>query len=186
MESSKGGFPKPQASARGTGFTGARLSVPGCDALMTNVPGIALLIRTADCLPVFVADPGRRIVGIAHVGWRGHLAHLAARLVAAMGHAYQCRPSDLCVALGPAIRVCCYEVGKEFMGWFGPHVRRQGDRYMCDLIGATTTQLRGCGIRSEHVADSGRCTACEPDHWASRRRDGKDAGRLVCAVMVRP
>lgn len=160
--------------------------VAGADALLTRVPDVALLVRTADCLPVFFADPPRGVVGIAHAGWRGLTASLLARVVSAFRHTYHSQASELRVALGPAIRVCCYEVGAEFRERFGPFVRERGGRWMCDLVGVARTQLEQCGVRSDRVLDSRRCTVCEPQHWYSLRRDGPATGRLTSLIVLRP
>ena len=160
--------------------------VPGCDALLTAAPGVALLIRTADCLPIFFADPARGVVGIAHAGWRGLAAGLPARVVAAFRHAHRSRIEELQVAIGPAIRACCYEVGPEFAERFGPFVQERGGRRTCDLIGLAIDQLRRCGIPPGHIMDTGHCTACELQHWYSLRREGPTTGRLTSLIMVTP
>jgi YfiH family protein len=158
--------------------------IAGCDALATEVAGMALLVRTADCLPVMITDPRRGIIGVAHVGWRGLAASLPARLVAALRHSAQSRPDELYVAIGPAIHACCYEVGPEFAGRFGRFVRESQGRLICDLIGVAIEQLVRSGVRPERVTDSGRCTACDPERWFSVRREGGATGRLVSFIMM--
>ena len=160
--------------------------IAGCDALVTSQPGIALLIRTADCLPIFVADPARGVIALAHAGWRGLSAHLPMRVVAALQQAYHCRAEDLRVAIGPAIHSCCYEVGPEFGTRFGPFVTERGGRRTCDLAGVAVDQLRRCGVRTDRMVDSGICTACDADHWFSLRREGQATGRLTSIIMLRP
>jgi YfiH family protein len=159
--------------------------VPGCDALLTDLPDVALLIRTADCLPILFADPSRRVVGIAHAGWRGLAASLPTRLVAALRHAYHSRPEALHVAIGPAIRSCCYEVGPEFAQRFGSFVRERDGRRTCDLIGVAVEQLVRCGVRPDRILDARRCTACETNEWFSLRREGPETGRLVSFIMLK-
>jgi len=161
-------------------------TVTGCDALLTPTPGLVLLTRTADCLPIFFADPSRGVIGIAHAGWRGLAAALPARVVAAFRHAYHSTVGALHVAVGPAIRACCYEVGPEFVEWFEPFVQDRGGRRTCDLVGAARAQLAQCGIRPDRILDSQRCTACEAQHWYSLRRDGPTTGRLTSFIMLRP
>jgi YfiH family protein len=161
-------------------------TVPGCDALLTSLPGVTLLVRTADCLPIFFADLSRGIVGIAHAGWRGLAVSLPARVVAAFRHGYHSQAEALHVAIGPAIRACCYEVGPEFAARFGPFVQDRGTRRTCDLVGVAMDQLRRCGVRPDHVVDTQHCTACEAQHWFSLRREGPSTGRLTSAIMLRP
>lgn len=159
--------------------------IPGCDALLTETVGPALLIRTADCLPIFFTHSLRGVVGIAHAGWRGLAARLPARVIAAFRHLYQCRAEELEVAIGPAIHACCYEVGPEFAGRFGRFVREHDGRRTCDLIGVAMDQLRASGVRADRLVESARCTACEPDHWYSVRREGDATGRLTSFIMLR-
>ena len=158
----------------------------GCDALLTSVPGVALLIRTADCLPIFFADPARGVVGLAHAGWHGLSAQLPLRVVAALRHFYRSRPEDLQVAIGPAIRSCCYEVGPEFSAYFGTSIQERTGRRTCDLIGIAIQQMQACGIRRHRIIDVERCTACDPQTWYSLRQEGPSTGRLTSVIMLRP
>jgi len=86
---------------------------PDGDALMTNVPGLLLVIRTADCLPVLLVDPENRAVAAVHCGWRGTEKRILEKAVWAMGEAYGSNPADMLAALGPCIGGACYEVGPE-------------------------------------------------------------------------
>lgn len=157
----------------------------GCDALLTATANAALFIRTADCLPVFFADSSRGVVGLAHAGWRGLLAGLPARMVAAMKHYYHSQAKDIQVAVGPAIRSCCYAVGPEFERTFSRFTRQANGGYACDLIGAAVDQLRHCGIPQGNIFDAKRCTSCEKDDWFSLRREGPATGRLTSFIMLR-
>ena len=160
--------------------------MPGCDALVTGTPGVALLVRTADCLPILFADPSRGVIGIAHAGWRGVAAELPARVLAVLRHVYHTRIEDVWVAIGPAIRACCYEVGPEFAECFGSFVRERAGRRTCDLVGAATAALRQCGIRPAQLCDSGVCTACGAPGWFSVRRDGPTTGRMTSVILIQP
>ena len=159
--------------------------VPGCDGLVTQTAGTALVIRTADCLPVFAWDPRQQAVGIAHAGWRGLAKRLPARLVAFLVERYHSRPGDLWIGIGPAIRSCCYEVDEQFAPAFAPYIRRADGRRTCDLIAAAVHQIRSAGVRAERVVDSGECTACDAARWHSVRRDGESAGRLFSFIAIR-
>ena len=89
------------------------LAQPEGDALLTGQAGILLSVRTADCLPVLLVDPQRRVVGAVHAGWRGALAGIVEKAVGEMRRAYGSDPRSLLAVLGPSIRVCCYEVGHQ-------------------------------------------------------------------------
>ena len=162
------------------------VTVAGCDALVTRTPGVALLVRTADCLPLAFADPRRGVIGIAHAGWRGMMAGLLARVVRAFHTNFHTPPHELEVAIGPAIRACCYEVGPEFLQRFGTFVQTREGRRTCDLVGIAQEQLARCGIQPARIVDSGCCTACEADRWFSWRREGAAAGRMVSLIALRP
>jgi hypothetical protein len=105
-------------------WPGAEVSVspatqpPAGDGLMTATPGILLTIRIADCLPLLLVDPQRRVVAAVHAGWRGALARIIEKAVGDMRRAFGSDPRELIAALGPSIRACCYEVGEEVVEAF--------------------------------------------------------------------
>jgi YfiH family protein len=147
--------------------------------------GWLLGIKTADCLPVFLVDPGRQLVAAVHAGWRGTAAGVAARAVEALVTRGS-RPEDLLAALGPGIGPCCYEVGDELREAFGTSGARfsagLNGRPRLDVRAANVRQLLDAGLRPEalhHVAD---CTRCRADLYHSYRRDGKAAGRMISFV----
>jgi YfiH family protein len=156
---------------------------PEADASVATGPGWLLGIKTADCLPVLLVDPKRRLVAAAHAGWRGTAAGVAARAVDALV-ARGSRPEDLVAALGPGIGPCCYEVGDDVRAAFPPSggaFFRPGPngRPHLDVRAANARQLVEAGLRPEalhHVAD---CTRCRADLYHSYRRQGKAAGRMI-------
>jgi YfiH family protein len=91
---------------------------PAGDGLITSEPGILLAVRTADCLPVMVADPRHRAVGVFHAGWRGTLARITEKGIGEMRAGFGTEPGDLRAAIGPGIHSCCYEVGRELEDQF--------------------------------------------------------------------
>lgn len=88
------------------------------DVLLTNEPGILLTIRTADCLPVLIADTQLRVIAAVHAGWRGSLKRVVEKTVGEMRRVFGCQSRDLFAVLGPSIRGCCYEVGPEVVDAF--------------------------------------------------------------------
>jgi YfiH family protein len=159
---------------------------PEADASVAARPGWILGIKTADCLPVLLVDPERRLVAAAHAGWRGTAAGVAARAVEALV-ARGGTPDGLLAALGPGIGPCCYEVGDELRDAFGPRgvaFFRPGPngRPHLDVRAANVRQLVEAGLRPaaiHHVAD---CTRCRADLYHSYRRDGAAAGRMISFV----
>jgi YfiH family protein len=157
------------------------------DALMTNIPGLLLVIRTADCLPVFLVDLKNRAVAAVHCGWRGTQKRILERAAQAMQQAYGSDPDDLLAALGPCIGPACYEVGPEVRA---PFLRAgfpasilsecPGGRgkYLLDLRAANVWLLGGLGLKKDRILDSGSpCTHCELS-LLSYRRDPAETRRM--------
>ena len=161
------------------------LPVSGCDGLLTASAGTALFVRTADCLPVFFADGMRGVIGLAHAGWRGLSTGLITRMVSAMGNYYHSQAKEIRVAIGPAIRSCCYVVGPEFERIFSRFIRQANGQRICDLIAVAIDQLQRCGIPPANIFDSKHCTACEVKEWFSLRKEGPSTGRLTSFIMLR-
>jgi len=91
----------------------ATAETPKADALITREPGVLLVVQTADCVPILLADPKRRAVAAIHSGWRGTLRRIAAKALGRMQLEFGTRPKDVIAALGPGIGRCCYEVGSD-------------------------------------------------------------------------
>jgi len=151
-----------------------------CDGLWSDEQGRAMLLLTADCLPIAIvrSDARRPAVTILHAGWRGLLAGIVAAGVRTLG------AGGLSAAIGPAIGPCCYEVGEEvatpFRETFGDDVV---DRYgKLDLWTAAERALRAAGV--EHVERFDLCTSCEPDRFFSHRRDHGRTGRQGVIAYV--
>jgi polyphenol oxidase len=149
-----------------------------CDGLWSDVPGRAMLLITADCVPVAVVrTEGAPAVAVLHVGWRGLLAGVVAEGVRTLG------PGTLAGALGPAIGPCCYEVGEEvaapFREAFGEDVVQ--DRRL-DLWTCVERALRAAGCSD--VLRLGSCTSCNRDRFFSHRRDGGRTGRQGVIAYV--
>lgn len=156
----------------------------GCDGAVSDRPAVALTVRSADCLPILAYDPVHRAVGVAHAGWRGVKGRIPAQLVAALQQAFQSRPGDLQIAMGPAIGPCCYAVGPEFAQWCPEYlIHRAGGSYL-DLGAVAGAQLTAAGIPPDRVLHAPCCTACTPVFCHSYRRDGTDAGRLVSWIQI--
>ena len=143
------------------------------DALLENVPGSVVAVKTADCLPILLVDERRRAVAAVHAGWRGTVAGIAQHAVEAMRAQFGSLAADLHAAIGPGIGPCCYQVGPEVAARFG----LQG-RARVDLAGANHRQLIDAGVTPERIYASNLCTMCRPDEFHSFRRDKEAAGRL--------
>ena len=167
------------AEARPLGIVRPGTDYDACDGLWTDRPGQALMLVTADCLPVALArERHPRRLAALHVGWRGLLAGIVENGVCAAGN------GGLAAAIGPGIGPCCYEVGEEvatpFRERFGGGVVHAG---RLDLPLATELVLRAAGV--EEIERSERCTACEPELFFSHRRDRGRTGRQGIVAALR-
>jgi YfiH family protein len=151
-----------------------------CDGLWSDAPGRAMLLLTADCMPIAIArsDGLRPAVEILHAGWRGLLAGIVAAGVRAIG------ARQLAAVIGPSIGPCCYEVGDEvatpFREAFGDDVVHDGGRL--DLWTSAERALRAAGV--EQVDRFDLCTACNGDRFFSHRRDHGRTGRQGVIAYV--
>ena len=150
-----------------------------CDGLWSDQPGRAMLLLTADCMPIALArDDGERpALAILHAGWRGLLAGIVLAGVRALGS------RRLVAAIGPSIGPCCYEVGEEvaepFREAFGEDVAREG---RLDLWTSAERALRAAGV--ERVDRSDLCTSCHGERFFSHRRDHGRTGRQGVIAYV--
>jgi YfiH family protein len=149
------------------------------DALLENMPGSVVAVKTADCIPILLADERRRAVAAVHAGWRGTAARIVAGAVAAMQERFGTDPGDLHAAIGPGIGKCCYEVGPEVSAQFG----EQG-RVRLDLAAINRAQLIDAGVTEARIYASNLCTMCRADDFESFRRDGEAAGRLYSFIGI--
>lgn len=166
--------------------------MPTCDAIVTDRPGIGLTVQTADCVPLLLWDEKSNAIAAIHAGWRGTLARVTSRTVAALASRFGTDPREIHAALGPAIRVCCFEVGDEVVAAFEgsgrdvdaisrPGIR--GRRHL-DLVEDNRTQLSEAGISPGRIYDSGRCSHCEVERFYSYRREGPGVGRTMGVIGV--
>jgi YfiH family protein len=164
---------------------------PGTDGLVTDLPGIALLLRFADCQPILLYDPVHHALGLVHAGWRGTAQGIARRAVEMMQEAFGSQPQALVAGLGPAIGPCCYTVGQEVasaMGYALPDWRQvmqpQEDQWRFDLPAANAQQLAATGVRT--IEQAHLCTACHKDEFFSHRGDKGQTGRFAVVAYLKP
>ncbi len=160
------------------------------DALMTNIPGIPLMICIADCVPVILFDPVHQACAVIHDGWRGTVAKLAAKTVFAMRLAYGSLPEQLLAYVGPSISMPHFEVSEDTAQQFiqiGREdcvVRRDGTRCI-DLWKANRLLLQEAGLAVDHITVTQSCVYEEEGKFFSYRRDGGVTGRMGAFAMIR-
>ena len=165
----------------------------GCDGLITNAPGLALVCRYADCIPLFFLDPVKMAIGLSHSGWRGTAGKMACATVKAMTQAFGSDPVDILACIGPGIYRDCFEVGAEvaeifasaFPGSDPELIKRRGDgKYLVDLWGFNALAMKEAGIRDDHLEISQLCTCCNPDIFFSHRATGGKRGDMAGFLML--
>jgi hypothetical protein len=172
---------------------------PG-DALVSNVAEVGVGVRSADCVPLLMADAATGAVAAVHAGWRGTAAGAAGAAVSALAREFGSRPGDLVAAIGPHIGPCCYEVGTELVDafaaaghhrdlidrWFlappPPRGARERPPLRLDLGTANRDQLILSGLEPEHIHMSGLCTAEHLDVLTSYRTERAAAGRMIAVI----
>ena len=168
-------------------------ALPDGDAIVSNVPGMALAVVVADCVPLLLVDARAGAAAAIHAGWRGTCAGVARAAVDAMTDAWGTNPADIVAALGPGIGPADYEVGASLLDafsqaghadavprWFS----RDNGVLRLDLGRANVDQLEAAGVSPERIVGSGLSTFAHPEWLESYRRDGAKAGRMVAAVVV--
>jgi len=163
------------------------------DAMITDVPGIAIGVETADCVPVLLFDPVKPAVAAVHAGWRSTVKKIVQKAVHRMHEEFGSEPTRLIAAIGPAIGPECYEVDEVVMGpvreaflfWKEVSTPRGDDRWGLDLVKANRLELLQIGLVEKNVHALGLCTSCRRDLFYSFRAEGR-TGRMLSVIMIKP
>lgn len=161
-----------------------QLGIEEADAVLTDQTNLPIVVRTADCLPVFLYDTKHHAIGVVHCGWRSTQKHILKKAIELMRKFYQTQPGNMKAAFGPALRNCHYEVGHEFLEYFPKQTEKRDGKCFFDLIKANRAQLDEEGISKDHVFDCQICTYCDAACF-SHRREGKKAGRMLSLMMLK-
>jgi len=155
------------------------------DAMITDLPGVALLVKQADCQAVVLYDPVRRVVSNVHCGWRGNVEGLLSAVIAAMREEFGCDPSRLRAAIGPSLGPCCAEFVTYqviFPERFSAFMIREN---YFDLWALSRSQLVESGLDEANIESGDWCTRCRTDLFYSYRGEGQ-TGRFATVVMLKP
>jgi YfiH family protein len=161
------------------------------DAIITNKPGLLLLMRFADCVPLFFYDPLQQAAGIAHAGWMGTVRDVAGETVRAMAKHYRSDPSGIKVGIGPSIGPDHYPVGMDvvheikraFPGDWNSLLTDTVDGVQLDLWKANRISLEKAGV--EEIESSEICTACHVEDWYSHRAENGQTGRFAAVIGIK-
>lgn len=165
---------------------------PQFDAVITDQPGIAIGIKTADCVPIFFADRTKRIIAVAHAGWRGTSLSIAAKVIDTLRTRFTCRTEEIIAAIGPAIGPCCYQVDETVFSAMSAHNGREiffssspeKGKWMFDLSRANKIQMIRAGLLDKNIYTAGYCTSCNRDKFYSHRGEGGNTGRQFNFIML--
>ena len=163
------------------------------DAMVTSRENLAICIKTADCVPVFIVDRIKKVIAAVHAGWRGTASGITAKVIRMMARQFDSQPSGLITAIGPSIGACCYEVDVQTArafehvpnarNFFSPAKRR--NRLMLDLAEANRLQILELGVPEANIEASGWCTKCHPEVFFSHRGSGGITGRQINFLMIK-
>jgi len=175
-----------------------REELDGYDAFVTNLSGVAIGVRTADCVPVLLFDPVKRVVAAIHAGWKGTVLHISEKAVSSMVQKFGCNPADMRAAIGPGIGPDSFQVGEEVAEHFknadfpieeiwsfrgpGDGTPMSGGHHI-DLFKANRWLLETAGIPAESIQVCGIDTYTT-DAFFSARREGIQCGRIINSIKL--
>lgn len=158
------------------------------DALITVEP-VVLTLFYADCLPIFLVEPQRKVAGLIHAGWRGLKEQIAKKTVEEMVLEFGVSPGNLFAWLGPSIGPCCYQVSSNFLDYFkafpGSVKKTVDGRVSLNLKSVGYAQLHEAGIKKENIKTEPHCTFCQKDLFFSYRRENGETGRQAAILVLR-
>lgn len=177
---------KPKDMGRGV-YT-LTSAVAGVDGLVTNDGDVALVGLFADCYPIYVYDPVKRAIGLAHAGWRGTALRVASLLVQRMQEEFASVPGDLLAAIGPGIGPECYRVDHGVMDPMRTAYENADSFYQADggidLAGLNHVALLQSGVLPQNITLARLCTSCRDDLFFSYRRDQGKTGRMAAIIRL--
>ena len=182
------------AKDKGCGLTKPR-PYQDVDGMITREPGITLATFYADCVPLYLADPVKKAIGLSHSGWKGTVGKIGKATVQAMEQEYGTNPEDLVVAIGPSICQDCYEVSEDVIEefqkafseerWDDLFYRKENGKYQLDLWEANRQIFLEAGVKPENIAMPNLCTCCNPRFLFSHRASKGKRGNLAAFLALR-
>ena len=173
----------------GSGAKDFANTIADTDALITNLPDVPLMLFYADCVPVLLADLETGAIGLAHAGWRGTVANIGVKTLAAMGEAFGTKPENVLAAIGPSIGACCYEVDDfvrdQASGFEEFFASKGGGKYQLNLWGMNAKQLQEAGVPAEKITIAGICTNDNVELFCSYRAEQGKTGRMGVCLCAR-
>lgn len=166
---------------------------PRTDATITALPGICLMVMVADCVPLLLFDPVKRVSAVIHAGWRGTVHKITSNTILAMAEHFGCDPAGILAGIGPSIEPCCYEVGEDVRDFVAQSFGNT-DGYLIkkspaskphfDLWYANRKQLTDNGVKPGNIETLELCTLCHSDIFFSSRASGGITGRFAAGICI--
>ena len=168
------------------------LSVEG-DAVITNQPNVMIGVCVADCAPILLCDPDKKIIAVVHAGWKGTADRLVSKTVAGMQSEFGSNPAQIQSAIGPCIKKCCYEVDepvrqafqKGGLSWDLCAELKSPGKWQLDLAAANRELLMEAGLTPDTIQTSDQCVCCHSEQFFSYRRDQEESGRQMGFIMLK-
>lgn len=163
---------------------------PECDALVTNLENIPLMVMTADCTPVLFFDSVQKVIAVAHAGRAGALKGIVPKTIKTMCNRFGGKVENITVVLGPSIGACCYEVGEKITNdvtekGYGFATVYENGKYSLDVNAIIHAQLKESGVPEDHIEDLKICNACHNQDFFSYRADHQKTGRIAGVLMLK-
>lgn len=174
----------------GAGALDLKDTILKTDALVTNLKQVPLLLFYADCVPILLYDKKKKVIGLAHAGWRGTVAGIAEKTVQTMINVFDSNVEDILVGIGPSIGQCCYEIDDSVrnlaVGYeqFFKIVPKKNGHYLLDLWGYNVQILKNKGILQSNISIAEVCTAHNYDLFFSYRSEQGRTGRMGACIML--
>lgn len=174
---------------KGRGALEYNTALPGYDAMITDTPGLFLALFYADCLPIFLFDPIKKVIAMIHSGWKGTMGKIVCQTVESMKNNYQVKPEDIQAFIGPGISRCCFEISlelaekvkKEFASFDNILFYNNG-HYNWDLAATNNDLLVSAGLLKNNISICNLCTTCDTDNFFSYRGEGGSTGRMAAVI----
>ena len=193
IEKSQMVFPKQTHSASIGIVKSVHEIFPETDALITNIPGICICIKTADCTPILLYDPVQKVAAAIHSGWKGAIQKISGRTIRIMQKEFGTEPKNIIAGIGPSIGPEVYEVGPELVEMFNKSFRKShvitpikdSEKGFLDLWKTNKQILIESGIKEDKIEISEMCTFSNSELFYSARRDKNNTGRLASGIMIK-
>lgn len=179
----------------GAGSVSLADTIKDTDALITDLPNVALTLFFADCTPIMIYDPVQNAIGAAHGGWRGTVGEISLHMIEMMQKKFNTNPTDCIASIGPAIGTCCYEIGDEVADKFKQLYKKDSNlilkrdkttrKYHLNLQKANALTLQKAGLTAQNIDTADICTACNSKVFFSYRADGRKTGRIACLIALK-